>query len=79
MDLCMFSNSIPQTKIQLTWFLGVFNGCLILWQATRRGDELVINCLRSLAMDAVQQAGGPMGQQPSMDMIPGRDLNQIGW
>ncbi len=27
-------------------------------QAARRGDELVINCLRSLAMDAVQQVGG---------------------
>jgi len=27
-------------------------------QAARRGDELVINCLRSLAMDAVQQVWG---------------------
>ncbi|CAK9068298.1 unnamed protein product [Durusdinium trenchii] len=38
-------------------------------EAVRKGDELVINCLRSLAMDAVQQAnsghpGTPMAMAP---------------
>ena len=38
-------------------------------QEKRRGDEQVINCLRSLAMDAVQQAnsghpGTPMAMAP---------------
>lgn len=49
-------------------------------QAARRGDELVINCLRSLAMDAVQQAnsghpGTPMAMAPVAYALWARILN----